>query len=138
MNDKTELPDKPERNRQPGLMAKAKDSLLRLSSKKKEIDDKYDQSIAAVREWENEQNEKLDVIEDRIRLRYDGTVIDAAQTERQEKLESSRQQVLEQIRREQNDTEDFSRRVEQLKLLKGDNKCRTEKKTENGTEEEAK
>lgn len=112
--------DKPGKNRPPGLMSKVKDSLLQLSVKKKEIDDKYDQSIAALREWETNQNKKLDAVEEQLKLRYNGTVIDVALHEQQAEMERRRQRMRERNIRTWEEHEALAKEFEEY--LKGNKK----------------
>lgn len=135
MDEEKEMPDERNKDSRSGLMAKVKESLSQLSSKKKEVDDKYGQSISAIRDWEAEQNRKLDAVEEQIKLRYDGTVIDVAQMEQQAEMDRRRQSMLEQMQRDHEQMADFSRRLEKLKQMKGMNQCRTETNPKNPTEE---
>ena len=120
MDKEKKLPDTPEKNRPPGLISKVKDSLSQLSVKKKEIDDKYDQSIAAIRDWEADQNKKLDAVEEQLKLRYDGTVIDVALQEQQAEMERRRQRMLEQNKRDQEEYDALSQQINEF--LKGNKK----------------
>ena len=120
MSEGKELPDKQEKKESPGLMETAKASFFHLLSRKKEIDDKYDQSIAAIKDWEAEQNKKLDAIEEQLKLRYDGTVIDVALMEQQAELECCRQHMLEKQKHDLEDYEALSNEIKEF--LKGNSK----------------
>lgn len=114
MDEGKKKPDTSEKNRPPGFISKVKESLSQLSSKRKETDEKYDQSIAAIRDWEAEQNKKLDAVEEHIKLRYDGTVIDVALQEQQAEMERRRQRMLEQNERDQEEYEALSRKFNEF------------------------
>jgi len=103
-----------------------KDSLSQLSVKKKEIDDKYDQSIAAIRDWEADQNKKLDAVEEQLKLRYDGTVIDVALQEQQAEMERNRQDLLDSIKQDQEVVQNFSMKIEKYKQMRGETVCSME------------
>ena len=94
-----------------------KNTFSRLSKRKKEIDDRYDQSIAAIRDWEDEQNKKLDAVEEQIELRYGGTVIDTEQMELQKKLEEQRNAAFEKQKQKTEKFEALSHKIDNL--LKG-------------------
>ena len=117
MDEGKKLPAKPEKDRPPGLISKVKDSLSQLSMKKKEIDDKYDQSVVAIKDWEADQNKKMDAVEEQLKLRYDGTVIDVAQMEQHAEMERNRQNVLNSIKQDWEDVQNFSIKLEKLKQI---------------------
>ena len=144
MDEGKKMPAKPEKDRPPGLISKVKDSLSQLSMKKKEIDDKYDQSVVAIKDWEADQNKKMDAVEEQLKLRYDGTVIDVAQMEQHAEMERNRQNVLNSIKQDWEDVQNFSIKLEKLKQMRGESICSMEeskKRTEediNRTEEKYK
>ena len=91
-----------------------RNELSRLSSEIKKANEKYNQSIAAINAWKEEQNKEIDEMEKQIELRYGGTVIDTDMQKRQKEAELYEQQVQEQIRKNQEKQEAISRKIDNL------------------------
>lgn len=111
-------PKKETGNQVPSL----KSEISRLSSGIKKANEMYDQSIAAISAWKEEQNKEIDEMEKQIELRYGGTVIDEDMLKRQNEAEIYEQQVQEQIRKNQEKQEALSRKINNLLRKTPENK----------------
>lgn len=91
-----------------------RNELSRLSSEIKKANEKYDQSIAAINAWKEEQNKELDELEKQIDLRYGGTVIDAELQKLQDETDRLEQNAQKRMEKDQEEYEALSRETERL------------------------
>ena len=95
-------------------LSPVKNEITRLSSKIREVNENYHQTIAAIDAWKKENNQKLDELEKQIDFRYGGTVIDADLLMRQKETEILEQKVQEDIKKDREECEALSREIDYL------------------------
>lgn len=91
-----------------------KNEIFRFSSKIREANENYNQTIAGIEAWKKENNQKLDELEKQIDLRYGGTVIDADLLMRQKETEMLEQKVQEGIKKDREECKALSREIDNL------------------------
>ncbi|MDD3021753.1 MAG: hypothetical protein PHX61_12370 [Alphaproteobacteria bacterium] len=96
------------------FLQKVRDGVNSFADSIRHNNDLYDESIKAIKSWEQHENERLEKIEEKIELRYGGDVIDADLLQRKEEVKKKENDNKERMRKEEAELQAIQQRVNDL------------------------
>lgn len=100
--------------KKPSVLKTIQNEMSKLAAGIKRNNALYNESIQAIHDWEQQQNEELKKIQDKIDIQYNPDVIDIECIKKKEEMKNAHKKIMEKIRNEEEEIESIQLSVDEL------------------------